>query len=215
MDKFSRKRVEILKCAAAVFRRRGYYGSSLESIARAARIKKSNLYYYFKDKRQILFFWHEYSMDLLLETLQRPEMVNGSPAEQLHRLITAIIHVSLDDLGGAASTMNLEALTATQYAKIAAKRDKISGHVTQIIEAGMDQGDFQPGNAKLVAFAMLGAINWIPVWFNSRGAATSKDVARTFADYLVGHLTKSTDPAEIPADFAGVSQSPTITRRQQ
>jgi AcrR family transcriptional regulator len=59
--------VEILKSAAAAFRRRGYHGASVEEIARTLRMTKGSLYYYFKDKEEILFFCHDYSLDILLD----------------------------------------------------------------------------------------------------------------------------------------------------
>jgi len=48
--KTRQRRVEILKSAAAAFRRRGYHGASMGEIANALRMTKGSLYYYFKNK---------------------------------------------------------------------------------------------------------------------------------------------------------------------
>jgi AcrR family transcriptional regulator len=53
------RRLEILKSAAAAFRRRGYHGASVEEIARALRMTKGSLYYYFRNKEAILFACHD------------------------------------------------------------------------------------------------------------------------------------------------------------
>ena len=42
-------------------------------ISRALRMTKGSLYYYFKNKEEILFFCHDYSLDILLEVLERVE----------------------------------------------------------------------------------------------------------------------------------------------
>src|SRR6476646_7969902 len=66
-------RVDILKSAAAAFRRLGYHGATVEEIAAALHMKKGNLYYYFKNKEEILFACHQYSLDrltLLLEAIE-------------------------------------------------------------------------------------------------------------------------------------------------
>jgi hypothetical protein len=47
---------------------------------------------------------------------------------------------------------------------------------------------FAPGDAKLLTFAVLGAVNWIPRWFDPRGPASSEEIGRAFADYLVAGL---------------------------
>ena len=65
--KTRQRRVEILESAATAFRRRGYHGASMGEIARALRMTKGSLYYYFKNKEEILFFCHDYSLDILLE----------------------------------------------------------------------------------------------------------------------------------------------------
>jgi AcrR family transcriptional regulator len=44
------RRIEILKSAAAAFRRRGYHGASVDEIASALEMTKGNLYYYFRNK---------------------------------------------------------------------------------------------------------------------------------------------------------------------
>src|SRR6476660_1301660 len=62
-------RVQILQSAAVAFRRLGYHGATVEQIAASLRMKKGNLYYYFRNKEEILFACHEYSHDRLQELL--------------------------------------------------------------------------------------------------------------------------------------------------
>src|SRR6059058_4709564 len=69
VDPQASTRVEILKSAAAAFRRLGYHGATVEEIAAALQMKKGNLYYYFKNKEEILFACHQYSLDRLMQIL--------------------------------------------------------------------------------------------------------------------------------------------------
>ena len=77
------KRIEILKSAAAAFRRRGYHGASVDEIASALEMTKGNLYYYFKNKEEILFACHEYSLDKLLALMSEVDSEPSSPDEKL------------------------------------------------------------------------------------------------------------------------------------
>ena len=63
-------RVEILKSAAIAFRRLGYHGATVEQIAAALKMKKGNLYYYYRNKEEILLACHQYSLDRLLALLE-------------------------------------------------------------------------------------------------------------------------------------------------
>src|SRR5213080_5211306 len=95
-------RVDILKSAAAAFRKVGYHGATVEQIARALHMKKGNLYYYFKNKEEILFACHQYSLDRLLQLLDQVEHSGLGPAEKLRSLIVSSVHTILDELHGTA-----------------------------------------------------------------------------------------------------------------
>jgi AcrR family transcriptional regulator len=190
-EKYAKKRLEIMKSAAAAFRRRGYHGSSVGSIARALRMTKGNLYYYFKNKEEILYFCHDHSLDLLLELLKKVERSDAPPDEKLRTLIVAFVHMIIDELRGTALTLNLQALSPSRLRKIIAKRDKFDRGIRRILKNGMESGMFRPGDPKLLTFAILGAVNWIPGWFNPRGPAHSDEIGRAFADYLVAGLLDS------------------------
>ncbi len=190
-DRYAKKRLEILKSAAAAFHHRGYHGSSVDSIARALHMTKGNLYYYFTDKEEILAFCHDYSLDLLLELLKKAEASDCAPEAKLRMLIVAFVHMIIDELHGTALTLDLEALSPSRLRRIIAKRDKFDRGIRSILKSGMETGVFRPGDPKLLTFAIFGAVNWIPRWFDPRGPADSDAIAQAFADYLVAGLLHS------------------------
>src|SRR5256885_11413199 len=112
VDPQASTRVEILKSAAAAFRRLGYHGATVEEIAAALQMKKGNLYYYFKNKEEILFACHQYSLDRLITLLREVEQSGLRADDKLRRLIDTFVHTILDELHGTALFLELEALTA-------------------------------------------------------------------------------------------------------
>jgi AcrR family transcriptional regulator len=184
-DKSAKKRLEILRGAAAVFRRRGFHGASVDAIARELRMTKGNLYYYFRNKEEILYFCHDYSVNLLLDLLERIEAGGAPPAQKLRTLVIEFVHMIIDELHGTALTLDPQALSQPRLRKIIAKRDKFDRGMRRILRQGMEAGVFRSGDPKLMAFAILGAVNWIPRWFNPSGPAHSDEIAEAFADYLV------------------------------
>ena len=184
------RRTEILKSAAAAFRRRGYHGASVDEIASALEMTKGNLYYYFKNKEEILFACHEYSLDKLLALMDDVQAEAISPEAKLRKLMLAFVHLILDDLHGTALTLDPEALSPVLLKRVIAKRDRFDHGIRAIIQQGIDQGEFRPGDPKMIEFAMMGAVNWIAKWFDPAGAQTSDHIGDAFADYLVGGLLK-------------------------
>jgi AcrR family transcriptional regulator len=182
--------VEILKNAAAAFRRVGYHGASVEQIAAALDMKKGNLYYYFRNKEEILFACHQYSLDQLLSMIDEIEARDLLPEEKLRRMIVGAVHLILDELHGTALFLDLEALSPAHLKAVIARRDRFDQGVRRVLNEGIGGGRFQPADAKLLSFALLGAINWIPRWYSPEGPSTSQDIADRFADYLIAGLKK-------------------------
>ncbi len=182
------RRVEILKSAAAAFRRRGYHGASVDEIASALAMTKGNLYYYFRNKEDILFACHEYSLDIVLTLLEDVQAESLAPDVKLRKVIVGFVHLILDELEGTALTLNPDSLSTPLLEQVIAKRDEVDQHVRAIIEEGIAAGIFAPGNVKMIGFAIMGAVNWISKWFDAEGPMTSTQIGDAFADYLVGRL---------------------------
>jgi AcrR family transcriptional regulator len=183
-----RRRVEILRAAAAAFRRRGYHGASIDQIAAALNMAKGNLYYYFRNKEEILYLCHDYSLGLIMEELKAVEQSGLPPNRQIHRLIVSFVHLFIDVLHGTAWTLEVEALSAPLLKKVIAKRDRIDKGFRRILGNGVASRQFTKRDPKLTSFVIFGAINWIPRWYDPAGRATSSEIANLFADYLVAGL---------------------------
>lgn len=183
-------RVEILKSAAVAFRRLGYHGATVEKIAALLHMKKGNLYYYFHNKEEILFACHQYSLDRLLAQLDEVEQSGLAPDEKLRQLIGFFVHTILDELHGTALFVELEALSPAHLKTVIARRDRFDHGIRHILEEGIRMGLFGPADAKLLSFAILGAVNWIPRWYDPDGPAASQEIADQFADYLIGGLRR-------------------------
>jgi TetR/AcrR family transcriptional regulator, cholesterol catabolism regulator len=184
----SSTRVDILKSAAAAFRRLGYHGARVEQIAAALHMKKGNLYYYFRNKEEILFACHEYSLERLLALLGEVELSGLPPDEKIRRLIVAFVHTILDELHGTALFLDLEAMSPAHLKTIIAGRDRFDRGMRKVLEEGIRTGAFAQADAKLLSFAILGAVNWIPRWYSPDGPASSQQIADRFADYLIAGL---------------------------
>src|SRR5204863_4839793 len=107
------------------------------------------------------------------------------------RLIVAFVHTILDELHGTALLLDLEALSPAHLKAVIVRRDQFERGVRAVVEDGMASGTFARGDPKLLAFALFGAVNWIPRWFNPQGPATSQEIADHFAGYLISGLRPS------------------------
>ncbi|MCA8910698.1 MAG: TetR family transcriptional regulator [Planctomycetes bacterium] len=190
------KREAILRSAAAAFRRKGYHGTSMEDISEQLLMTKGSLYYYFKDKEQILFACHDFSLDRVLEKMREvmEEQKGANKADKLGALIQGLVDVMIDDLQGSALALDFTALRDELLEQIITKRDQFERGMRVVISEGVKSGEFRNVDPKLATFAILGAINWISKWYRPDGSFKAADIGRMYSDLFVKGLSKGEIP---------------------
>jgi AcrR family transcriptional regulator len=188
---------QIIKVAALAFRKKGYHGTTMEDIAKKLKITKGSLYYYFKNKEAILFDCHTASLDIVEQVIDEVRGTDLSPSEKIHSVVYHYLGKMLDKLLGSVLLLEEESLSPNLLKQIIKRRDGVERFMRETIEEGIRIGEFQDGDPKLLTFAILGAINWSPKWYNPSGEKSASEIAGEFADYLVRGLRKASvaDPS--------------------
>jgi len=184
------RREVILRSAATVLRNSRHSSMTIQDVADELGMTKGNLYYYFKDKQDILYQCHMRSMEISLRALEEAGAKGGTPGESLRILLSGHIRGILDDSFGGVLQADLEDFRPEQRKVYVKKRDELEHGVRRIIEDGIRQGEFEPVNVKLAGFAILGAINWIPKWYRSTGALSSDAIVEEMVSYFLRGLLR-------------------------
>ena len=182
------RRTEIFRSLGLVLRERGLGSLSMREIASRLGMTKGNLYYYFQDKQDLLYQCHVRCMRLSLAALREIGAGPDPPGVRLHRLLTRHIRAITDEVYGAVILTDLESLTPTQRRRYIAMRDRFERGVRALIRDGVAQGEFRKVDPRVAGFAMLGAINWIPKWYDPQGALSAAAIAEAFADLFIAAL---------------------------
>jgi AcrR family transcriptional regulator len=177
-----------MRGAAVAFRDRGYAATSVRDIARRTGMTPGNLYYYFRNKQEILCFCQDYSLDVLLRHARRIRRRRVGPEEKMREMIRMQMLCMLDELHGSAGHIELHAIPRSRLRGIIAKRDEYEGVLRSIVREGVRRGRFAARDEKLVSLAILGAVNWSARWFRGEGSRSPEEIAGSFADYLVRGL---------------------------
>jgi AcrR family transcriptional regulator len=187
------RREQILQGAAKVFSRKGYHASTVEEIAKELGLTKASIYYYVRDKSELLYQLYRRAMEALLESQKEIMARNDPPDQKLRAIIEEYVRIA-----GDAHTMysvvilrEHHALPPRQRKQIIAMRDEYEQNVRRCIEDGIEQGIFMLTDVKMAAYVVLGALNWIPNWYNPRGTLSKEEVGRIFANHLVRGLLKT------------------------
>lgn len=184
------RREAILRSVASVLRNSRFSSLTMEDVAAELGITKGNLYYYFKDKQDILYQCHMRSMEISLRSLEQALQSGRTPAEKLRLLLIGHIRGVVDEGFGGILQTDLENLRSDQRNQYVRKRDELERGVRRLIEEGNRAGDFECPNVKLAGFAILGAINWIPKWYRANGPLTPEQISVEMVDYFLRGLRR-------------------------
>ena len=182
------RREVILRSVAKFLRSAPLSSVTMEDIAAELGMTKGNLYYYFKDKQDILYQCHMRSVDISLNALEGALSKSRSPRENLRALLINHIRGILDDGFGGVMQTDLEHFLPEQRKQYVKRRDMFEHGVRKLIEDGTRAGEFKKVNVKLAGFAILGSINWIPKWFRPTGSLSSTQIAEQMSDYFLDGL---------------------------
>jgi TetR/AcrR family transcriptional regulator len=124
-------------------------------------------------------------MDVSLAALAQAERDEAGPPEKLRKLLRLHIAGILEEAYGAVLLTDLEDLTPAQRLQYVALRDRFEAGIRKILADGMESGVFRQADLRVATFAILGAINWIPKWYQSGGTWSAQDAAEKFALFFL------------------------------
>jgi AcrR family transcriptional regulator len=183
-DKVLEKKREILDAASRVFRRRGLQATGMRDIAAELGMAVGNLYYYFKDKEELLAFVQEDALAGLLEIAARVRETGLRADAQLFRLIEEHVVRLNEGTPGSLAHLEVEALGETLRREVQERRDEYESAFRAILEEGIAAGVFRPVDPKVSALAILGAVNWTVKWFRPDGRKSAREIGREQAELL-------------------------------
>jgi hypothetical protein len=92
---------------------------------------------------------------------------------------------------GAAMVFEIRALMVLDDPARAAflqRRDAFEACFRQVVDAGIRDGAFRPVDAGIFTKALLGAQNWVSVWYRPQGRLSGPEIAEQMADVFLGAL---------------------------
>lgn len=179
-DLYERKRESMVREAARAFAKAGYADTSLDVIANSLQLTKPALYYYFKDKNELLYECHVLVMTMAEATLREVDQPDRSGADRLLGFIHAYTELITRDLGSSAAVLaELNALKGDYRKAIIKRRDAMEHKLVRLAKVGIQDGSIRDIDPQVLIFLLMGAVNWVPMWFDPTGRMSGKQVAAT------------------------------------
>ncbi|MDL5159297.1 TetR/AcrR family transcriptional regulator [Actinomycetospora termitidis] len=185
---------QIYEQATRLFAERGFAGTSLQDIADAMGMTRPSLYYYVKNKDQLL-------ARLVTEITEGPadtaEEIAGGDADPETKL-RDLVRVTAAQQARHGPRFQLVIRSESELpedlaaAHAAAKRRVLDGFV-RIVDEGIRSGQFRPRPARSTALALIGMCNWVAFWFRAGGAQTPEEIGEQMAEMAVATVAQAPD----------------------
>ncbi|WP_254699725.1 TetR/AcrR family transcriptional regulator [Trinickia violacea] len=197
---------QILNAAAQLFIQKGFGGASMQEIAEALGVTRTAVYYYYKNKDEILTaLVEEVTLQAKRLSTRVASEIDGDPQERLRALVhqhTMLIlthHNQFRVIDRTEHQLPDRAYRANEDAKRA-----VLNNFTAAIEAGVKAGVFRVVDARIAAFTMIGMCSWPAFWYRPDGAKSATEIADTIAELAVQSVLR---PGDRRLKSGGVSEA--------
>jgi AcrR family transcriptional regulator len=202
------QRADVLKAAAAAFQERGYHGTTMIDIAERVHLTAGSLYHHFSGgKPDLLAAVLNEGLDIVLTQVDAIMAQPLSPTEMLRRMIAAHIVAVTENISTGAA-MVFESRTILEIPQVREpflrRRDAFERCYRTVIERGIAEGEFEPVDVGVFTKVLLGAHNWVGVWFRPAGRLSGLEIADRLTDIWLSVLkpNQKLETAVTPAPLA-------------
>ncbi|MCX6058722.1 MAG: TetR/AcrR family transcriptional regulator [Chloroflexi bacterium] len=176
-------RDKIFVTARNLFIQQGYHGLAMRQISESVGVSKAALYYHFKDKEELFLAILNIYLDEIESAIDGIQSKPISSSEHIRLFVEYILGQPADQRAvmrlGSQEMAQLSASSQKVFGKT--YREKFIGKLITIFQTGVAQGEFQPLNAEVATWALLGMM--YPYFYPAH--ASGKPVSAKVIDEIV------------------------------
>jgi AcrR family transcriptional regulator len=174
------KRDAVLSTAAQLFNERGFHATSLDDIAARLNVSKPTLYYYVKNKNDIVIECVRRGLQMMLDAIEDSRSSGASAIDQLMTCMSIYARIVTLDFGMCVIRLNDSDLPAASRKEVRRLKAGIDNEFRRLVTLGVADGSLAPCDPKMVAFLIAGALGWIGQWYRPGGEYSPEQIAQQF-----------------------------------
>ena len=175
---------DILETAAQCFMEQGFSATSIDDVARRLGATKGRIYHYYSSKTDLFFDVHREGMERLFRAVEPSMEIEGTGVARLRAMLTAHAMAMMTNAAFEAVVVQgvhmhrMAATTPDQRRTLddlIAIRRRFENLFKQVLQEGVADGSIRDIDISISAKAMLGAVNWLSVWYRPAPGETEAD----------------------------------------
>jgi AcrR family transcriptional regulator len=181
---------EILAVASRLFGRDGVGSTTMSQIAIEAGLKQSSLYYYFRNKEEVLAAIVARANVVPLEWLDAIEREGGAPEVQLYRFVRGDVMALCALPFDINEVHRVAARDRHQFERYWKERRALLRRIGAIVNEGIESGSLREVPADLTALTIMSNDEAVQNWYrvDRKPAKSARAIGGFVADLTVGGL---------------------------
>ncbi|MFG3282841.1 TetR/AcrR family transcriptional regulator [Streptomyces sp. NPDC048111] len=171
----------LLTVAVKIFNERGYDGTSMEHLSKAAGISKSSIYHHVAGKEELLHRAVSRAIDGLFGVLDEPGAQRGRSIERVEYVTRRTVEVLTAELPYVTLLLRVRGNTKTERWAMERRRE-FDQRVADLLKAAVADGDLRADlDIRLATRLLFGMVNSLVEWYRPQreGEADGDQVADT------------------------------------
>ncbi|WP_406303977.1 TetR/AcrR family transcriptional regulator [Streptomyces sp. NBC_00885] len=155
----------LLTVAVRIFNERGYDGTSMEHLSKAAGISKSSIYHHVTGKEELLRRAVSRALDALFAVLDEPGALRGRAIERVEYVTRRTVEVLMAELPYVTLLLRVRGNTKTERWAMERRRD-FDQRVADLLKAAAADGDLRADmEIRLATRLLFGMVNSLVEWY--------------------------------------------------
>jgi AcrR family transcriptional regulator len=178
-----------------MFNERGFHATSLDDIAASLNVTKPTLYYYVKNKDEILLACVNKGLRMTLDGIEASRQAGGNALDQLRACMQVYAEIVVQPFGMCLIRVGDEEVPEPSRTELRRMKSEIDLAFRRLVARGVEEGSIAPCDPKIMAFVIAGALSWIGRWYQPEGSYSAQQVIeQCLAALLGGVLTRASAP---------------------
>lgn len=176
---------KIIEVTADLFGEKGFAETTMRDITSALNVSVAAVYYYFKNKDELLYTIIDSIGNKLLRAIEKAREESDEPLQQLYNMLFSHITLTKENKNKVKVYVEEQHNLSTKF------RNNIYKQHRKIYDTYLEQlRELQKSKIisceplSIAAFAIFGMLNWCYRWYRDDGPLTIEEVAQRLLDIL-------------------------------